>query len=130
VSERLCLRVGDDSVEVDVAPGGAPRTWAALKALLPLRADLHYARIAGQEIMFIVPFLLPLEHAADVQSLGPGSVAYWPERQLICLYYGPLQEEAASVTVLGRVRDLTPLEAIGERVRARQGAMAEVSACS
>ena len=129
MGERLCVRVEAETVEVEIEPERAPRTWAALQALLPLRADLHYARIAGQEIMFIVPALVPLEHATDVQSLGPGAVAYWPDRQLVCLYYGPLQEEATSATVLGRVRDLAPLAAIGERVRRRQGLLAEVSRC-
>ncbi len=128
--ERLCLQVGAQRIVVEIDPRLAPRTWEALRALLPMHSvDLHYARIAGLEIMFIVPLLLPLENATDVQDLGPGAVAYFPDRQLICLYYGPLQDEAAMATVLGRVHDLAPLEQVGEQVRRRQGALAEVSVC-
>ena len=129
MTDGFCLRVGDETIEVDVDPAGAPRTWAALAGLLPLRADLHYARIAGLEIMFIVPFLLPIEAATDVQDLQPGAALYWPERQLVCLYYGSPQEESATGTYLGQVRNLETLRAIGERVRERQGASAEVTRC-
>ena len=79
----------------------------------PLRADLHYARIAGLEIMFIVPFLLPLKAATDAPGPSARRGAVLAKRQLVCLYYGSPQEESATGTYLGQVRDLEILWRVG-----------------
>lgn len=80
-----------------------PDTCKAIMDLLPLEIGLHYAKFAGQEVFGIIPLLLPLEKYTLVSSLKTGSVAYYPDRQLFCIYYGQVQEEEAGVTVIGQL---------------------------
>src|SRR5690625_1754400 len=82
---------------------GAPNTLAQLQEHLPVRIDLHCAKIAGRHIFWHAPFIAELERGQDVLSVPPGTLLYWPERQFLELTYGPLQEEAAQITVLGRL---------------------------
>ncbi len=103
-------------------PESAPVTCAALERLLPLSTTAHYAKIAGDEFMLHLPVVLDVERARPVAVLPPGCVAYWPDRQLFCVYYGRLQEEDATVTVLGQVVDnLDALAAAGDRLRRPYG---------
>jgi hypothetical protein len=116
------LRVGEELITCELLHDGAPRTCRAIADLLPLEGELHYAKIAGEEVFFGIPLLLPVEHGAHVPDLPAGSIVYWPVRQVFCLYYGQPQDEAATVTVFARVTEnLEGLRRIGEQVRACQG---------
>lgn len=114
----------DDGVRLvlGLEPAAAPRTRAALLAALPMPVDLHAARIAGRHLLWHAPFVVPLEAAAEVTELPPGTLLYWPERQFLELLYGPLQAERAAVTVLGRLLGpIEPLAELGARIRREQG---------
>ncbi|HLN14534.1 MAG TPA: DUF3830 family protein [bacterium] len=103
-------------------PESAPATCAALERLLPFSTTAHYAKIAGDEFMLHLPVVLEVERARPVAVLPRGCVAFWPDRQLFCVYYGRIQEEDATVTVLGQVVDnLDALAAAGERLRRPHG---------
>jgi hypothetical protein len=100
----------------------APQTCSAISNILPYESELHYAKIAGKEVFFGIPLILSLEHASEVRGLSAGSVAYWPDRRVFCIYYGPPQEEAARVTVFAKVtQNMEGLCRVGEAVRVRQG---------
>ncbi len=101
---------------------GAPNTLAQLQEHLPVRIDLHCAKIAGRHIFWHAPFIAELERGQDVLSVPPGTLLYWPERQFLELTYGPLQEEAAQITVLGRLTGpIDWLIDLGEELRREQG---------
>jgi len=103
-------------------PESAPTTCAALGTILPLSTTAHYAKIAGDEFMLHLPLVLDVERARPVAALPRGCVAFWPERQLFCVYYGRIQEEDATVTVLGQVvENLDALASAGERLRRPSG---------
>jgi len=124
---RIQLTIQDEVIVCELLTEVAPVTCEAIQALLPYEADLHYAKIAGEEILFGVPLMLPLEHRQEVHGLPAGSVVYWPNRQVFCLYYGAPQEEAATVTVFAHVvGNLEGLRRVGEGVRLRQGASVRV----
>lgn len=99
-----------------------PATCAALVDLLPVTGSVHYAKIAGEEIMLHLPLILEVEQATGVNALETSAVVFFPERQLFCVYYGHIQEEDAQVTLLGHVTDnLGGLIAAAEQIRRTQG---------
>ena len=72
--------------------------------------------------MLHLPVVLDVERARPVAALPRGCVAFWPERQFFCVYYGRMQEEDATVTVLGQVvENLDALASAGERLRRPPG---------
>ena len=107
---------------VALDPQSAPMTCAALDSLLPVTTTAHYAKIAGHEFYLHLPLFLEVEHLRRVSDLTPGTVAFWPERQLLCIYYGHIQDEDAAVTALGRVvENLSGLAKTAEAMRERLG---------
>ncbi|MCX7353682.1 MAG: DUF3830 family protein [Alphaproteobacteria bacterium] len=118
----LILSAEGVAVEIGLDVATAPRTIAALLAALPLKVDLHCAKIAGDQILWPVPVLQPLESARDIQGAAPGAFIYYPKRQFLEIMFGPLQEESANVTILGGARgDLSALKRLGETVQADHG---------
>jgi len=96
----------------------APATCEALAGLLPFSTTVHYAKIAGDEFYLHVPLVLDVERGRRVPVLPRGAVAFWPERQLFCVYHGRIQDEDATVTFLGQiVGNLEGLAAAGDRLR-------------
>ncbi|MBM3540426.1 MAG: hypothetical protein FJX51_00130 [Alphaproteobacteria bacterium] len=118
----LVLSVGGARVEIGLDIARTPRTVRALVSALPRRIDLHCAKIAGDQVLWPAPFVLPLEAARDIQGSPPGAFIYYPKRQFLEIMFGPLQDETASVTVLGQVtKGLADLKRIGRRVQTDQG---------
>ena len=118
----LYCRIGREVFQFDLSDCSSPNTLEALKKFLPLKFELHYAKIAGQEVMGIAPFCAPLEHAVEVADARAGMLVYWPHRQLLCVYYGKLQDEAAHINILGFLDgDLEGFAACGEQIRTDQG---------
>ena len=81
----------------------APNTLEALKAILPIKADIHCAKIAGCHIMWPVPFVERVENAVDVMTMAPGAFFFWPERQYLEITYDELQAESAPISYLGQM---------------------------
>lgn len=119
---NLKLQCHGETVLIQLDRPAAPRTVDALLTHLPARVDLHCAKIAGDQMLFPLPFVVDLEQGADVAGVDPGSLIYWPERQLFGLFYGPVQKERASVAVVGRVvANMEGLRALGERLQQEHG---------
>jgi hypothetical protein len=119
---RLSLTVGTTRALITLDSQAAAVTCAALAGILPVSTTAHYAKVAGQEIYAHLPLIVEPEGTRAVESLDRGTVAFWPERQLFCVYYGRIQEEDASVTLLGRVTEnLRALQEAGESLRQSQG---------
>ncbi|MFO0998267.1 MAG: hypothetical protein U1F33_16420 [Alphaproteobacteria bacterium] len=118
----LLLTAEGTRIEIALDVASAPKTLNDLLATLPARIDLHCAKIAGDQILWPTPILQPLESARDIHGTPPGAFIYYPKRQFLEIMYGPLQEETASVTLLGQVKgDLEPVRRLGERVQAEHG---------
>lgn len=98
------IKVSDHYGVIDLFEKEAQTSLKAISCLLPLKIDLHYAKIAGQEVYGMIPLILPLENKKKVGDLDAGTVAYFPDRQMFCIYHGEVQPEDAMVSVLGRLR--------------------------
>lgn len=124
---RLQLTIGQHQFDVEVLLPRTSPTFVRLCDICPWQAELHYAKVAGEEVMIPVPFLLPIENPAQVANIEPGSLCYWPDRSLLCCYYGTTSE-AETVTVIGKITgDLHRLREAGHNVRVRPGAIARLA---
>lgn len=98
-----------------------PLTCKAVLDLLPLKVDLHYAKIAGQEVFSIIPLIMPVEKVSNVTDLEPGSIAYYPGNQMFCLFYGQPQPEECDVTVFGKLKASDEFKSELDKVWKAQG---------
>jgi hypothetical protein len=115
---RVALRINHALAVIDVAPDAPTALAQRLAELLPYTTELHYAKISGQSVLFLVPFFIPPQQTVHVNRLVRGTVAYWPNRQQILCYYGAFEKEDASVLVLGRISEgLDRVAAAGEELR-------------
>ena len=122
--KRIIIQIGDQIGLAELLEVIAPKTCEEICKLLPFEADLHYAKIAGEEIMSLVPIVLLHESNAivKVNDIKTGSIAYFPDRQMICIFYGKIQEEDAKVTIFARITEnLEGIKKEGEKVRIYQG---------
>lgn len=110
------LRLQVDDLELTATWTDAnPESRAAIEATLPLSGE---AARWGDELYFSTPVDVPAE---DAQVEVPvGAVAYWPQGNALCLFWGPTpasvadEPRAASpVNVVARLDDVGPLAAIG-----------------
>jgi len=101
-----------------------PETREAIEETLPMSGS---ATRWGDELYFDTPVDVEPE---DTQEVVPvGAVAYWPQGQALCLFWGPTPasqgEEpraAAPVSVVATIDDTTPLANLdgGATVRVEQ----------
>lgn len=109
----LRILVGDRELTASWT-GSNPETRSAIEAALPLSGD---AARWGDELYFSTTLDLAAE---DVRAEVPvGAVAYWPQGDALCLFWGPTpastgtEPRAASpVNVVARIDDPAPLESL------------------
>jgi len=102
-----------DGTEIDASwVSESPETRRALADALPVEGR---AARWGDELYFDVPVDVDLEPNARAE-VEPGTVAYWPQGNALCLFWGPTpastgsEPRAASpVNVVARLDDITPL---------------------
>ncbi|MCX5998274.1 MAG: cyclophilin-like fold protein [Chloroflexi bacterium] len=70
---------------------------------LPLNGIAH---AWGREIYFEVPLAIPAENAREVVSLG--DLAYWPEGNCLCVFFGPTPVSQGS-----EIRAASPVNLVG-----------------
>jgi hypothetical protein len=117
MGNRILLLIGKHDFEVELNDSDtANAIWLAT----PFEA---YTNAWGEEIYFEIPVKVKLEGGRRV--LQPGEVAYWPEGQALCVFYGPTPvskgeepEAVSDVSPVGRlVGDPRRFEAVGDRQR-------------
>jgi len=113
------IQVDNHSSVIDIFEDHAPITVGAISRLLPLKIDLHYAKIAGQEVYGMIPLILPLENKKIVGNFESGTVAYYPDMQMFCLFHWKVQPEDAFASVIGKLRPDPILFEILESVKFR-----------
>lgn len=91
-----------------------PETRAAIEAALPLSGE---ATRWGDELYFTAG--LDRQAESPQTELPVGAIAYWPDGDAVCLFWGPTpasrDEEpraAAPVDVVARLEETRPLESI------------------
>lgn len=106
------LRIRVDDIELTATwTGSNPETRAAVEAALPLSGE---AARWGDELYFGTDVDVPAEDARA--EVPVGAVAYWPQGNALCLFWGPTpasagdEPRAASpVNVVAAVDDVAPL---------------------
>ena len=122
--KKITIQIGDQIGVAELLESIAPKMCEEICKLLPFKADLHYAKIAGEEVFSILPVFLPYEPNAivKVNDIKTGSIVYFPDRQMICIFYGKIQEEDAKTTIFARIiENLEGIKKEGEKVRIYQG---------
>jgi hypothetical protein len=100
-------------------------TARAIAEALPIESAGSYW---GGEFYFEVPVAAPLEPDAT-EVVEPGTVAYWPAGNCLCLFWGPTPASkgkecraASAVNLVGRVLNPEVLPKLrGRRVRVEAG---------
>ncbi|MDQ3183320.1 MAG: cyclophilin-like fold protein [Actinomycetota bacterium] len=85
-------------VELDEGP-----TAKEIRDRLPFEAS---ASRWGDEIYFQIPVSADLEDGAR-ETVDVGDVAYWPQGEALCLFFGPTpaSTDEGPVTVVGRISE-------------------------
>jgi len=101
-----------------------PKISQAIWDALPLKGPVNHAKISNEELMYMIPLILMPEN--EVTETPPGTLAYWPTRQVLCIFYGKAVP-AAPVSKFGRVtKNLEDLQREARKVWKRQGAVLEI----
>lgn len=124
--KRINLRLNDRTAYFDLFEKEAPLACARLLQILPQKIDTHYAKFAGQEIFGVVPMMAPVESGKSLKEIERGCVAFYPDRALFCIYYGELQDEEVSITVIGQLVADDAFIAEMEKCRFSQGDTLEI----
>lgn len=109
------LRVSVDDLELAAEwTNENPRTRAGIADALPLTGE---ATRWGDELYFRTEVDVPVEDA--VREVPVGAVAYWPQGNAVCLFWGPTpasegdEPRAASpVNVVAELADVSPLTGV------------------
>ena len=115
------IHTGTVSTQVQILPNASRTLVKSIMDLLPYTSELHYTKISGEGLYLFVPFFMPPENVTHVSTLARGTVAYWPNRQLLLIYYGKFEKEDAGVMLLGRIdKGLDEISSLGEAVKTVQ----------
>ena len=87
------IRISTDNFQMTATLNDSP-TAAKLLDALPIEST---TRLWGKEVYFEVPFHADEEDAQA--EVPPGTVAFWPAGDCLCLFYG--QRPASPVNVVG-----------------------------
>ncbi|TQS82927.1 cyclophilin-like fold protein [Candidatus Methanomassiliicoccus intestinalis] len=82
-----------------------------------------YTNLWGGEIYFEIPVKTRLENGRRIMT--PGEIAYWPEGQALCIFFGPTPVgkgdkpvAISDVTPIGKVDGpIEILESVGDRTK-------------
>lgn len=95
-----------DSNQWDIVlQGSSPKTGNQILKLLPVESEV---RTWGEEIYFSIPLSLPEENAQSIVSLG--DVAYWPEGQCFCVFFG----KTPLTSTLDEIKPASPVNVFGK----------------
>jgi len=93
----------------------SPETRSAIAEALPIEGE---ATRWGDELYFRIPVDVAAEPHARAE-VEPGTIAYWPQGNALCLFWGPTpastgsEPRAASpVNVVARLDDIAPLSGL------------------
>jgi len=81
MAKRILMKTPDLDVAVELNDS---RTADALWLALPFEA---YVNVWGEEIYFEIPVKAGIENGRKVMKVG--EVAYWPQGQALCFFFGP-----------------------------------------
>jgi len=100
MAKRILMKTPDLDVAVELNDS---RTADALWLALPFEA---YVNVWGEEIYFEIPVKAGIENGRKVMKVG--EVAYWPQGQALCFFFGPTPVSRGSEPVA-----ISPVSPVG-----------------
>jgi hypothetical protein len=86
---------------------------------LPFESFATHAKIAGPEIMVQAPFFAEPEN--EVQAQEGGNICFWPNRQILCMFYGSCPGLGPTSLVARVAENIEGLKAAGRRIWIKPG---------
>lgn len=121
MGRKILIACRDFEVEAELLEERCPKTCDAIWNALPLEAELE---VWKEEVYFDIPVRIAPENPTSKTSAG--DVAYWPEGQGFCIFFGRSQP-ISKVNVFARVREgveLFKLVKTGDSIKVkRSGAL-------
>jgi hypothetical protein len=103
---QIRMKIKNDEWEI-ILNGSSPKTGSQILHLLPIESEV---KTWGEEIYFSIPLSMPEENAKETVNLG--DVAYWPEGQCFCVFFGK-----TPITVdLSEIKPASPVNVFGKVV--------------
>ena len=100
------IRMKIDSYHWDIIlDGSSPKTGSQILDLLPIESEV---RTWGEEIYFLIPLSIQEENPKSTVTLG--DVAYWPEGQCFCVFFG----KTPLTTTLDEIKPASPVNVFGK----------------
>lgn len=108
--EQITLTIDEETFEGEL---NETETARAVAEVLPVETDPSFW---GEEIYFGIPVEIDQNEEPE-EELEVGDLAYWPDGNAFCIFYGPTPNSedssprpASPVTVIGEIKsDVTPL---------------------
>lgn len=118
----LMLEAEGESIAIALDTESSPRILLAVLDRLPMKIDLHCAKLAGDQVLWPTTVVMPLEGERSINDLPDAPFIYYPDRQYLEIIYAPIQDEEADVVFLGEASgSVEALHRLGEKVQADQG---------
>lgn len=124
----VTLRVGADTLAIELDEAGAPGLTDAVRRALPHATLAVHCQVAGAEFCVPVPFF----HWHENRRVPvPGDVGYASFGNYLCFYYGGMAADDGPTNVVGRVAsDHGTLTAVGQRLLEQGAQRAHLHAAS
>lgn len=115
MGQQFVLTVGDERAVCELLDTRAPGIAKRFGECLPLESFAIHAKFAGGEMIVMVPFVADPEN--EIFSVSRGDVAYFPDMQTLCLFYGDVVP-FGKVSVFARVvENLEGVRRVAERLQ-------------
>jgi hypothetical protein len=103
---QIRMKIDTDVWDI-ILNGSSPKTGSQILHLLPIESEV---RTWGEELYFPIQLSMPEENSKE--SVNLGDVAYWPEGQCFCVFFGK-----TPITVdLSEIKPASPVNVIGKVV--------------
>lgn len=117
--KKIEIVIGENRTTAVMLENKAPKTCEAIWNALPMKSTVNHAKISGGEIFWMTPLVLDQENQTVKQEAG--NICYWPDRQMIAVFYDDLPGVGA-VTLFAQIEDgLEEIQKAGRRNWVKQG---------
>ena len=122
--KKIEIVIGENRTTAVMLENKAPKTCEAIWKALPMKSTINHAKIAGSEIFWMTPLILEQENQTVKQEAG--NIAYWPDRQMICIFYDD-SPGVGAVTLFAKIKDgIEEIKKAGSRNWVKQGEVVSI----
>lgn len=118
--KQLKITIGGQVVRAKLMVETTPNFIKLLEQYVPFEGKLNHAKVCDNEVFIQAPFFKD-EKENPIMPV-PGDIGYFPVRQTVCIWYGPMKPLGPS-TVFAKIfpEDLPKFAGVASKVWANQG---------